>query len=73
VLGVDGWVQGNASRAVLQLTRHHAAFTTKIAAWPTAQASRDGRRRPLVTLPNVNETELIARRASVFGFISQKL
>jgi len=26
-----------------------AAFTAKIAAWPTAQASGNGRRRPLVT------------------------
>jgi len=46
VLSVDGRVQGNDSRAVLRLATS-AIFTAKVAAWPTAQASGDGRRRPL--------------------------
>jgi len=52
MLNVGGWVQENSSGTVLPLTRHHcnAAFTAEVAAWSTAQASGDGRRRPLVTL-----------------------
>jgi len=52
VVDVGGWLPGNSSCAVLPLTRHSAAFTAKGAAWPPAQASGNGHRRPLVTLRN---------------------
>jgi len=62
-------VQGNGSRAVLPLTRHQfsvslftaiirvSLFNTKPAAWPTTQASGDGRCRPLVTVRKEHKNE----------------
>jgi len=48
VLSIDGRVQGNSSLAVLRLATS-AAFTVKVATWPTVQVSGDGRCRPLLT------------------------
>ena len=71
-LGVDGWVQGNSSREVLPVTPINAAFYSKAAAWPKAQVSGDGRRRPLVTLQKEyrsehNETELQVKQLSLLA------
>ena len=49
LLSANGRVQGKASRAVLRLATS-AAFTAKVVAWTTAQASGDGRRRPFFEL-----------------------
>jgi len=44
------------ARCCLSLATN-VAFTSKVAAWSTAQASGEGHRRPLVTLRNGYRTE----------------
>jgi len=65
VLDVDGWVQGNGSRAVLPSCTS-AAFTTKAAACPAGkrrwalQATLDTPK--IVQKPSINETEMKTKR-----------
>jgi len=42
VRGINGWVQGNGSRAVLLLTSHQCSIHCKAAAWHMEQASEMG-------------------------------